>query len=86
MGVCGKFDQFQNDEEVAFVSKNEKFVKSVYPLAEMQPTISGVRLRIVSEPSIRGTWLGKSFYPEDRNKWKSAAEYVREEMLRKLES
>jgi len=86
MEECGRFNQFQNDEEVAFVNRDEKFVKSVYPLAEIQPTISGERFRIVSEPSFKGTWLGKGFYPDERNKWKFAAEYVREEMLRKLES
>jgi hypothetical protein len=69
------------------MSQNEKFVKSVYPKARIQMSgFDGVPNRIVTEPTLQGRWLGKKFDVSDRNKWKSAAEAVRSEMLRKLES
>lgn len=67
--------------------KNEKFVKSVYPNAEFQASgFSYVEDRVVSEPTINGRWLGKSFEMDATDKWANAAEAVRLEMLKKLES
>ena len=68
------------------MTKDEKFVKSIHPNAEIQGLFSFGRVRVVSEPSIKGYWLGDAFNIKSKTKWKSAAEYVRLEMLRKLES
>jgi hypothetical protein len=65
---------------------NEQFVKSVYPNATIQWTPSATRLRVVSEPTINGRWLGTPFSPDAKLRWKAAAKAVRKEMLRKLES
>lgn len=69
------------------MNKDEKFVKSVYPKAQIQvSTFDGVPNRVVTEPTINGLWLGKKFNVSDRNKWKNAANSIRLKMLRKLES
>ena len=63
---------------------DEKFVKSIYPNAVIQPTFGGAR--VCSEPTIKGRWVGFGFPKKARNPWHWAAEHIRAEMLRKLES
>jgi hypothetical protein len=63
---------------------DEEFVKSIYPRAEIQQS-AGLRKRIVTEPTFGGLWIGAAFPNCEREKWKNAAEYLRREMLRKLE-
>jgi hypothetical protein len=65
---------------------DEQFVKSIYPKAEIQCSgFDAYPSRVVTEPTLNGKWLGKKFNKNDHNKWKNAAEYLREQMITKLE-
>lgn len=64
------------------MNEDEQFVKSIYPLAFIDVNARGAD-RICSELTMNGMWVGKVCDPD--NKWRSAAEFLRETMLRKLE-
>ena len=64
--------------------KNEDFVKSIYPNAIIQTTFFG--LRVCSEPTINGRWVGSSFNENSKRPWKNAAYALRKQMIKILES
>ena len=68
------------------MTKAEKYVRSIYPNAEVQFTMTG-RRRIVSEPTMNGYWLGDSFEfdSEETAAWKTAMEYLQKLTLIRLE-
>ena len=65
------------------MNDEERFVKSIYPHAFIDITVTG-KNRICSEPTMRGHWIGGVCCSE--NPWFAAAEYIRTEMIWKLES
>jgi hypothetical protein len=65
------------------MNKNEQFVKSIYPDAEIQLTIVG-RRRICS--AAYGYWVGYSCDENCTDPWKNAADHISNDILNKFES